>query len=154
MMDWQAYIHIGDSFQHKARFQDRQDLSHDIILRCAEVAAKRNEDLTEGQMVRIASYVTMHYWDDQKRVLTFLSLNEDIEDDEGDTIQLWETLADDKAIDLEAWQDSKRWLLGCPRRLVKIAYKKVLGKPLNEKEQKYLERYRQKQSASRQKPLL
>jgi len=57
---------------------------------------------------------------------------------------LGELLADDKAIDLEAWVDARTWLLGCPRRLVGIAYKLYNGKPLNEKDKKYVKRFRER----------
>jgi DNA-directed RNA polymerase specialized sigma24 family protein len=155
MLDWQKYSQIADRFQHKARYQDREDLRHDIMVRLAELASNNGDKpFTEASMLRVASYVTMEYWRQEKRQLTFLSLNEDIEDDEGNTVELFQTLADDKAIDLELWQDAKRWMLGCPKRLVKIAYKRMLGKPLNHKEQVYLCRYREKELAKVQKALL
>jgi DNA-directed RNA polymerase specialized sigma24 family protein len=126
MLDWQKYMEIADRFQHKARYQDREDLRQDIIVRLAEVASNNgHKPFTEASMLRVASYVTTEYWRQEKRVSTMLSLNDDIEDDEGDSIELWETLADDKAIDLELWLDAKRWLLGCPRRLVRIAHKRA-----------------------------
>ena len=154
MLDWQKYSQIADRFQHKVRFQDRQDVEHDIIVRLAEVADRNGDKpFSDLSMLRVGSYVVMEYWRQEKRQLTWLSLNEDIEDDEGDSIELYQTLADDKAIDLEAWQDAKRWRLGCSRRLVRIAYKRMLRKPLNKKEQKYLERYRQRELAKAQKAL-
>jgi hypothetical protein len=154
MLDWEKYSQIADRFQHKARYQDREDLRHDIIVRLAELASNNGDKpFSEASMLRVASYVTMEYWHQEKRVLTMLSLNEDIEDDEGDSIELWETLADDKAINLEAWLDAKRWRLGCPRRLLRIAVKKVRGQPLTWKEHKYLARYRQKELGKAQKTL-
>ena len=154
MKDWQTYIEIAHNFQHKVRFQDRQDVTHDIILRLAEIADRNGDKpFSKPSMLRVASYVVMQYWDKEKRQLTFLSLNEELQDDEGNTVERWETLADDKAIDVEAWLDAKIWRLGCRRRLVMIATKKARGKPLNKKEQKYLERYRQKELEKRQKTL-
>ena len=154
-LDWDKYMEIAGKFQHKARFEDRQDLKHDIIVRLAELASNNGDKpFSEASMLRVASYVTMEYWRQEKRQLTWLSLNEDIEDDEGASIELYQTLADDKAIDLEAWQDAKRWRLGCPRRLVKIAYKRMLGKPLTETERRYFNRARQKELAKAQKALL
>jgi hypothetical protein len=148
-------MEIADKFQHKARYEDREDLRQDMILRLAEVASNNgHKPFTEGAMCRVASYVVMEYWHSQKRLLTTTSLNEEIDDGDGNTIELWETLADDKAIDLDRWLDAKTWLLGCPARLVSIAYKKVNGKPLNHKEQVYLNRYRQKELAKAQKTFL
>jgi hypothetical protein len=87
----------------------------------------------------------MAYWRDLMRKPTILSLNGELTDGDGDTAELWQTLADDKAIDLEAWLDARRWLLGCPKRLVQIAYKRYVGKPLDGKDQDYLDHYRQKE---------
>jgi len=145
-LDWQKYIEIADKFQHKAKAADRQDLRQDIILRLAEVASNNgHKPFTEGAMVRVASYTVMAYWRDRLRKPTVLSLNGELSDGDGDTVELWQTLADDKAIDVEAWLDAKRWLLGCPKALVRIAYKRYIGKPMNSKEQRYLHRYRQKE---------
>ena len=76
---------------------------------------------------------------------TVLSLNYELEDEDGNSIELWQTLADDKAIDLEAWLDARTWLLGCPRRLVSIAVKLYSGKRLAYKDYHYIERWRQKE---------
>jgi DNA-directed RNA polymerase specialized sigma24 family protein len=155
MLDWQKYIEIADKFQHKAKFEDREDLRQDIILRLAEVASNNgHKPFTEASMVRVASYVAMEYWHNLKRQPTILSLNEEIDDGEGNSIELYQTIADDKALDLEAWLDAKAWLAGCPKRLVDIAYKRVIGKPLDAKEKMYLSRYRQKELAKAQKALV
>ena len=146
-LDWQKYIEIADKFQHKAKAADRQDLRQDIILRLAEVASNNgHKPFNEGAMVRVASYTVMAYWRDLMRKPTILSLNGELSDGDGDTAELWQTLADDRAIDLEAWLDAKRWLLGCPKALVRIACKRYAGKPLKWSDYKYLERYRQKEA--------
>ena len=145
-LDWQKYIEIAGKFQHKAKPADRDDLRQDIILKLAEVASNNgHEPFSEGAMVRVASYTVMSYWRDLMRKPTMLSLNGELDNGDGDTTELWETLADDKAIDLEAWQDAKRWLLGCPKALVRIAYKRAIGKPLDHREQLYLLNHRQKE---------
>ncbi len=73
-----------------------------------------------------------------------VSLNDEIDDGDGNTVERWQTLADDKAIDLEAWLDAKIWQYRAPARLITIAHKKVNGLPLTETEQRYLRRQRQK----------
>jgi len=153
-LDWQKYIEIADRFQHKAKHEDREDLRQDIILRLAEVASNNgHEPFNEGAMVRVASYTVMSYWRDLMRKPMMLSLNDELSDGDGDAVELWQTLADDKALDLEAWQDARRWLLGCPKRLVKIAYKRYVGKPLAGKDQDYLEHYRRKELRKYQQEL-
>jgi len=145
MLDWQKYIEIADKFQHKARYDDREDLRQDIIVRLAELDSNNGHNpLTKPAMYRIASYVVMEYWHKLKRQPTILSLNYELDDGDGHTVELWQTLADDKAIDTEAWQDAKRWLLGCPRRLVQIAVKLYSGKALSFKDYHYIEYWRKK----------
>ena len=76
-------------------------------------------------MLRIASYEYQRYWRAIKRHLTILSLNTEIYDGDGNSTELIDTVADDKAIDVSAWIDDRTWLLGCPKRLVGIAHKKL-----------------------------
>ena len=152
-LDWEKYMGIADNFQHKARYEDREDLRQDIILRLAEVASIKTEPLTFPAMLRVASYIIVEYWRDLKRQPTIFSLNDTIDDGDGNSIEVIETIADDQALDLEAWVDARTWLKGCPRRLVKIAIKKDRGKPLGNKEHQCLWRYRQKELAKRQKKL-
>jgi len=143
VLDWEKYSQIANRFQHKAKRQDREDLRQEIILRLAQVASNNgHEPLTEGAMVRVASYVVMSYWRDLMRKPTILSLNYEIEDGDGDRTELWQTIADDKAIDLEAWLDAMTWLLGCPKRLVQIAHKNIKGEALTVADRKYLWKFR------------
>ncbi len=145
MLDWSKYIAIADRFQHKARWQDREDLRQDIIVRLAQVAQNNgHKPLTEGAMVRVASYVVMEYWHNLKRKPTILSLDYEIDDGDGNTTEFYQILVDDKAIDLEAWLDARIWLLGCPKRLVEVAYKTVKGEALSQYERLYLCRFRKK----------
>ena len=141
-LDWQKYTAIAERFQHKAKPQDREDLKHNIILRLAEVAANNgHKPFTEWAMLRVASYVVMEYWHAEKRNGKVVGLDRVIDDGEGNTATLIDTLADDKAIDLDAWLEARTWLLGCPQRLVQIAHKRVNGMALNKPDQKYLERF-------------
>jgi hypothetical protein len=73
------------------------------------------------------------------------SLNYELDDGDGNTIELWQTIADDTSIDIEAWLDARVWLLGCPRRLVLIGVKLYSGKRLDYKDYHYIERWRQKE---------
>ena len=97
-------------------------------------------------MLRVASYECQKYWRSIKRQLTILSLNTELND--GDGIELIDTVADDKAIDLDAWLDARTWLLGCPKRLVVVAGKRLKGIPLDAKDKMYLQRFRQREQES------
>jgi len=174
MLDWQKYIEIADKFQHKARYDDREDLRQDIILRLAE--ADRNNGHKPDNLswaYRIASLTVAQYWCDRfnelngidcrycsnrqrklckanmydkcPRAIEIRSLNKPIVMPDGSLSELGNVLADDNAIDLEAWQDAKRWLLGCPKRLIQIGLKLLKGQALSGKEKSYLHRIRQKE---------
>jgi DNA-directed RNA polymerase specialized sigma24 family protein len=71
-------------------------------------------------------------------------LSRPIVDTEGNTTELGELIADDKALDLDAWLDARSFLSGYPRRLVEVACRQRDGQALNSKDQKYLWRFRQK----------
>jgi hypothetical protein len=149
MLDWNEYIGIADRFQYKAKVQDREDLSHTILLSLAQAQIRIDNNgggqLSDVAMLRIASYQCHKYWRSIKRQLTILSLNTEIADGEGNITELINTVADDHAIDLEAWLDAKTWLLGCPKRLVVIAGKRLKGIPLEPKDQEYLRRFRRRE---------
>jgi len=173
MLDWQQYIEIADKFQHKARYDDREDLKQEIIVRLAE--ADRNNGHKPDNLswaYRIGSLTVAQYWCDYyyrlngidcahcsnrqrkackanqydkcPRAVEIESLNKPIAFPDGNLTELGDLLADDNAIDLEAWQDAKLWLYRAPLRLVKIAYKKVSGLPLTNTEMCYLQRFRKK----------
>ena len=72
------------------------------------------------------------------------SLDQPTTDYEGNECRLLDTVADDKAIDLDLQIDASTWLLGCPIRLIEIATKRRDRIALNKTDQKYLERYRRK----------
>jgi len=168
MLDWQKYSVIADRFQHKARFEDRDDLRQDIIVRLADVERNNgHKPFTEASMIRIASFTVAEYWrayyrrthgiscgecskaqrkecrkrnlyPECPRAIRLESLNKPIVDSEGNITELGELIADDKAIDIEAWLDKSTFLLGFPARLVEIAHKRLEGQALNDKDQKYL----------------
>jgi len=148
MLDWSKYITVANSLQRRARAEDREDLNHTIILSLAQAQDRLDNNgggqLSDVAMLRIASYECQKYWRQMKRQLTILSLNT-LTGSDGDSAELIDTVADDKAIDLEAWQDARTWLLGCPFRLVTIADKRVKGIALNDTEKHYLLYQRQKE---------
>jgi hypothetical protein len=187
MLDWQQYIEIADKFQHKARYDDREDLRQEIIVRLAEVdRANGHKPDNLSWAYRIASLTVAQYWCDcfnrlngidcrycsnpQRkqckatkllqgasncpRAIEIESLNKPIADKDGNLTELGDLIADDNAIDLDAWLDAKRWLLGCPRKLVLIGLKLYQGKPLQPKDKMYLQRHLEKERKKYQLSLL
>jgi len=82
---------------------------------------------------------------DCHRAITVESINQPIVDSEGNTTELAELIADDKALDLEEWLDARTFLIGAPIRLKAIALKVSKGEKLNQQEHCYLYRLRRKQ---------
>ncbi len=152
MLDWSKYINVADRYQHKARAQDRQDLNHNIIVSLADSQIRLDSNgggqLSDIAMLRIASCRVADYWRSEYRNGRVVSLNSIIEDGEGNTTELIDTLADDKAIDLADWLDAKTFLLGCPKRLIEVAHKRVEGIPLTNADMIYLCRFRKKEQKS------
>ena len=176
---WLTYYQIASRFNHKAKSEDRQDLLHDIMLTLAVAEQNNgHKPFTQAQLYRIASFSVADYWyryykvnngldcqhcsktqrqkckqDDLYRecpkAIKLDSLNKPILDSEGNLTELGELIADDKAIDLDAWVSEKVWEIGYPQRLVDIAYKLHTGEALTHGELCYLSRVR----AKRQKRL-
>ena len=176
--EWLTYYRVASQFSHKARTQDRDDLLHDIILTLANVERNNgHKPFTELAMYRIASRCVADYWRRQyhhtngldcrwcgqaqrqkcreewlysecPKAIKLESLNKPIIDSEGNTTELGELIADDKAIDLAEWLDIKTFLLGCPQRLIAIAEKRHEGIPLTNAEMKYLCKWRKREQNS------
>jgi len=119
---WRQWYETAHRFEHKVPAQDRGDIRHNSILELA-LARARDEDkpFSEAMMCRVASFVVADYWRKAKRKPTLLSLDTEIENGDRDTTELIETIADDRAIDLEAWLDARTFLLGCPQRVNPLA---------------------------------
>ena len=157
MLDWGKYITVADRYQYKAKAQDRGDLNHNIVASLADAQIRLDNNgggqLSDMAMLRIASCRVADYWRSEYRNGRVVSLNTIIQDDEGNQIELIDTLADDKAIDLDAWLDRTTWELGYPKRLAEIVRKRLYGIPLNGNEQRYWHRYKARDLKKSQKSL-
>ena len=181
--DYALYYKVATKFCHKARFEDRQDLLHTIIVNLAGMAnSNHHKPDNPSWMYRIASFTVAQYWRDHynringidcghcsnqqrkkckaedlysecPKAVRIESLSKPIVGEDGQISELGELIADDKAIDLDAWLDIRTFLLGCPQRLIDIAQKRVDGIPLNRKEQTYLDHYQARQLKKSQKTL-
>jgi len=138
--------------------------------------------LTEAGLMRVASYQVTEFWERLRRFTTWLdcgncskeqrrkcreeilysecpkfrqliSLDKELDDGNGGKFTLAEFIADDKAIDLDAWVDARLILQGLPKRLVKIGYKRYAGIPLDRKERTYLNHFQERELKKYQKSL-
>jgi hypothetical protein len=155
--------------------QDSEDLLHTIILTLAVAERNNgHKPFTEAAMYRIASYTKADYWRAQYKLTRGLtccncskaqrrkckedwsygecpkavkveSLNKPIIDSEGNITELGELIADDKALDLDAWVDARTFKLGAPERLKSIGYKLMAGEALTPAESRYLYKWRRRE---------
>jgi len=173
--DWLTYYNVASKFSYKAQAQDREDLLHDIMVTLADVARNNgHKPITEVAMYRVASVTVADYWRAQYKLTNGIDcgscskaqrqkcrsedlysdcpkaikleyLSQPITDGDGNLTELGELIADDRAIDLDAWLDDKSFLQGCPQRLIDIAYKRLNDIPLDSKDWSYLKRFRQRE---------
>jgi len=170
--EWLTYYKVASRFAYKAKADDKQDLLHDIILTLARAERNNgHKPFTEAVMYRIASYAQAHYWyrhykltmgldcghcsrkqrqkckegwlyGDCPKAVKMESLNKPVIDSEGNTTELGELIADDRAIDLDAWVSDSTWEIGYPKRMVAIAHRLKAGIPLTKTDRQYLWRFR------------
>jgi hypothetical protein len=143
--EWLIWYQVAHRFERKVPTQDRGDIRHNIILELALARRRDGKPLPILRAYRIASLTVALYWRKAKRKPTILSLEREVDNGDGDTTELINTVADDKAIDVSAWIDARTWLLGCPMRLIQIAHKKLAGQPLTNRERQYLWYWRQRE---------
>ena len=175
--EYLVYYQIASRFTGRVRDQDCEDVLHEIIITLAEVEHKATETITEAAMHRIASRTVALYWRRYYRhrngltcgncstyqrqtcreqllygkcpkAVSLESLDKPVIDGEGNMTDLGNIIADDTALDLEAWTDARTFLLNCPDRLVSIAFKRMEGTPLEPKDQEYLRRFRMREQKS------
>ena len=151
--EWHDWLEVAKRYEGKVLYQDRFDMRHNILIELARARARDGKPIPLLRAYRIASLTVALYWRKAKRIPTILSLDQPTSDYEGNEIRLLDTVADDTAIDLEAWQEAKTFLLGCPMRLIEIATKRKDGIPLNENDRRYFNRARQKELKRYQKSL-
>jgi len=141
------------------------------------------KELTEAGLIRVACYEVAQYWrnkyrringtdcgrctNEQRRkckekdlyrecpkAVKIESLDKLIVDGEGNQIELYQMIADDKAVDISDRLDARLTLQSYPHKFVKIAYKKYAGYPLSVTERQYLYRQRSKAYKISQKSLV
>jgi len=176
--DWRDWLAVSRRYERKIPKQDRHDFRHTLLLRLATMRNRTGKVLDVRQANRVASYaVADYYYTESKlhrsldcrncpttkrqycashnlyaecpKIRDVISLDKEYTDSTGNTITLADMIADDTAIDLDAWLDAHTWLAGCPVRTAEVAYKILAGQKLSQADRSYLSRLRKKE----QKPL-
>ncbi len=144
--EWLTYYKVASRFAHKAKAEDTEDLLHDIILTLAVAERNNgHKPFTEAAMYRIASRAQADYWrayykanngldchscskaqrqkckedwlyGDCPKAIKLEYLSKPIIGEDGELTELGELIADDKAIDLDAWVSDSTWEIGYPKR--------------------------------------
>ncbi len=173
--EWLLYYRVASRFTDKVKPEDKEDILHTIMMTLADVEWNNgHKPFTEAVMYRIASRTVSDYWFNhysytagldckhcskaqrQKckednlytqcpKAIKLESLNRPIIDSEGRTTELGELIADDKALDLDAWADAKTFILRFPNRLLEIAHKLDTGDKLTATDSQYLWRFRKRE---------
>jgi len=173
--EWATYYKVASRFNRKAKAEDTEDLLHDIIITLADAERNNgHQPFTQAVMYRIASRAQADYWRayykftsgldcghcskaqrqtcrekdlyrECPKAIKLESLNKPVLDDDGNLTELGNLIADDKALDLDAWVSGSTWELGYPKRLVDIAYRLKGGLPLTNADLLYLSRYRRQE---------
>jgi len=170
-----TFYNVAVPFAKSVPAQDGEDLLHTIIANLIDAdRSNGHKPDNHSWMYRIASFTKAQYWREHYKLTNGLtccscsktqrakcrennlylecpkaikleSLNKPIIDSEGNLTELGELIADNKAIDLDAWVSDSTWEIGYPKRLVAIAYNLKAGIPLAKAEHSYLERFRKRE---------
>jgi len=170
--EWLTYYKVASRFNHKAKAEDTEDLLHDIMLTLADAErSNEHKPFSQATMYRIASRAVADYWrayykanngldchtcskaqrhkckeDDLytecPKSIKLEYLSKPILDGEGNLTELGELIADQKSLDLDAWERDSLWQIGYKPRLVDIAYKLKAGILLTKTDRQYLWRFR------------
>ena len=137
---WYEWAKIASNFIWTLDSQwDREDLMHNIIVRCAEVAEvyrQRGIPFNRGAVIKTAEYTRLHFYHQQKRWrrVYSVSLNSMVTDFDGEETEMIQTILDEKGIDLDAWLDFKHYYQSRPkkerraiRKLIKENWRNLSG---------------------------
>lgn len=172
---YSTYYNVALPFARSVPTQDGEDLLHTIIGNLADAGRSNGHKPDNASwMYRIASFTKADYWRTHYKLKNGLdcrhcsqaqrrkckenwsysqcpklvkveSLNKPITDGEGNLTELGDLIADDKALDLDAWLDARTFLLGAPERLLIIGGKLRDGIALTETERRYINRFRERE---------
>jgi len=116
---WRDWAKIARNFSLQLdNHQDREDLIQNIIVRLAEVAEEYRQTgktLTKWGSHRVAQYTRLRFYYQQKRWKRVgISLNSDIQDEDGHKVELAQTIIAKNGIDLDRWLDFKDYYQSRP----------------------------------------
>ena len=171
--EWLTYYSVALPIANSV--PDREDLLHTIISNLADAGRSNgHKPDNHSWMYRIANFTKAQYWREHykrtngltcgncsktqrakckednlysqcPKLVKIESLHKLIVDSQGNLTELGELIADDKALDIDAWIDARTFLLGAPERLLSIGTKIRDSIALTEGERQYLSRWRRQE---------
>jgi DNA-directed RNA polymerase specialized sigma24 family protein len=118
---WRDWAKLARTFAYFAHLdkQDREDLTHNIIVRLAEVAEiyhQRGIPFNRGACIKVAEYTRLRFYHQKKRWkrVFSVSLNSTIQDEDGYETEMIQTILDENGIDLDTWLDFKHYYQSRP----------------------------------------
>jgi len=171
--EWLTYYKVALPIANSV--PDREDLLHTIISNLADAGRSNgHKPDNHSWMYRIASFTKARYWREHykrtngltcgncskaqrakckednlysqcPKLVKIESLHKPIIDSQGNLTELGELIADDKALDIDAWIDARTFLLGAPERLLTIGAKIRDSIALTNAEMIYLCRWRKRE---------
>jgi len=157
---WREWAKIANNFIWTLDNQwDREDLMHNIIVRCAEVAEvyrQRGIPFNKGAVIKTAEYTRLRFYHQYTRLRFYhqqkrwkrvysVSLNSMVTDFDGEETEMIQTILDQKGIDLDAWLDFKTYYQSRPKAERKAIRKLVIEnwRKLSGYDFKLIKRFRQ-----------
>lgn len=140
-LDWGSCLKVAKTvcFQAGIPWADREDFTQDVLVEMMERARRDSGGLSTKEIWRAAECVRNRHRRAYKKAKGMSSLNELIP---GTTIELSETVADDKPLDLDSWLEARSRLEGLPRPIVVIGKKLQRGDLLTKDQRLYPSRFR------------
>ncbi len=140
-LNWDSCRKVAERTCYSAmiHYRDKEDFIQDVLVEMMRRAQQDSGGLSTKEMWRAARCVRSRYWRAYKKAKGISSLNEPVRDT---TIELEETIADGKAIDLDALLDAKSHIGRLPPGIVRLGKKLLKEDPLTENQRLYLSRFR------------
>jgi hypothetical protein len=147
-LDWELCRKAAKRVCYEAgiRWDDKEDFVQDVLAEMMERARRDSGGLSTEEMWRAARCVRSRYWRTYTKARRNSSLNELIPNT---TIEFSETVADDKALDLDAWLDAKSHLEHLPPGIVALGKKLERGDLLTANQRLYLSCFRKGESKTK-----
>lgn len=126
--------------------EDKEDLTHNIIERLAEVAEEykqKGKPMTRGSCNRVAEYTRLRFYRDKKRwgKVFSVSLNSPIPNSDGET-EFLDTVPDERPEDWDTWLDATNHYVNSSKNIKRAIQKLLKGEKMSGHDWRLVKRFR------------